>query len=70
MPELMTLHEQYYVMSGLDLIGIIGGNLGVFIGFSFLDFLYTILDYFHLLLIKLLGNSSKEQMQGKESYFV
>ena len=55
-PSTMTVQEEYYVMPALDLVGVIGGNLGIFIGFSFLDFLYTILDYFKILFLKLIGN--------------
>ena len=54
-PRTMSLHEQYYVMPALDLVGIIGGNLGVFIGFSFLDFIYTVTDNLKPLIIKLIG---------------
>ena len=51
----MTVQEEYYVMTAHDMVGVIGGNLGVFIGFSFLDFIYTILDYIKIPLLKLLG---------------
>ena len=34
-PETMTYNEEYYVVPTLDLIGLIGGTLGMFVGFSF-----------------------------------
>ena len=34
-PETMLLTEEYYVVPTLDLIGLIGGTLGMFVGFSF-----------------------------------
>ena len=33
----VKVQEQYYIYSTVDLIGIVGGNLGLFIGFSFFD---------------------------------
>ena len=34
----VEVHEQYLVYGEVDLVGIIGGNLGLFIGFSFSGF--------------------------------
>ena len=52
----MLLNEEYLVMPTISMIGAVGGNLGLFIGFSFFDFFCTLLDYSKLLLIKLAGN--------------
>ena len=41
---MMTLNEEYYVVPTLDLIGIIGGTLGIFVGFSFYGTFKDILD--------------------------
>ena len=38
-PESTTLVEEYLVLSLLDIIGNVGGNLGLFVGFSFYDFI-------------------------------
>ena len=35
LPETMTVDEEYYTVATFDLIGLIGGTLGMFIGFSF-----------------------------------
>ena len=42
----MNVQEEYLVYNEADLIGIIGGNLGLFIGFSFHDILRRIIDFF------------------------
>ena len=55
-PHKMKLNEEYYVTQTFDMVGAIGGNLGVFIGFSFLDYIYTMLDYFKLFILYLSGN--------------
>ena len=34
-PEMLLLTEEYYIVPSLDLIGLIGGTLGMFVGFSF-----------------------------------
>ena len=33
----VKIQEQYFIYTTVDLIGIVGGNLGLFIGFSFFD---------------------------------
>ena len=33
----VKVQEQYFIYNTVDLVGIIGGNLGLFIGFSFFD---------------------------------
>ena len=42
----MNVQEEYLVYNEADLIGIVGGNLGLFIGFSFHDILRRIIDFF------------------------
>ena len=44
-PETMTLREEFYTVPLLDLIGLVGGTLGMFIGFSFYG---SISDIFRL----------------------
>ena len=41
----VKVQEQYFIYSTVDLIGIVGGNLGLFIGFSFLDSLFVICQW-------------------------
>ena len=42
----VKLQEEYLIYGIVDLIGIVGGNLGLFIGFSFYDVIKCILDIF------------------------
>ena len=39
-----TVFTEYYLMEWLDLIGIIGGTLGLMIGFSFMGSVTSIVD--------------------------
>ena len=52
-PETMTIHEEYYVMPTFDMIGAIGGHFGIFIGFSFYDFISSILNLFKIFLARI-----------------
>ena len=52
LPETMTLVEEYYIVPILDLIGLVGGTLGMFIGFSFYGSLSSILGLTELLILK------------------
>ena len=51
-PESMTLVEEYYIVPLLDLIGLVGGTLGMFINFSFYGTLSDILGLAELLILK------------------
>ena len=42
----VKLQEEYLIYGIVDLIGIVGGNLGLFIGFSFYDVIKCVLDIF------------------------
>ena len=39
------IFQEYYIYDGLAMVGSIGGSLGLFIGFSFFDFLCLVLDF-------------------------
>ena len=41
------IHQEYYIYDGLAMVGSIGGSLGLFIGFSFFDFLCLVLDFLY-----------------------
>ena len=41
----VKLQEEYLIYGIVDLIGIVGGNLGLFIGFSFYDVIKYVLDF-------------------------
>lgn len=42
---LKLVHEEYYIMNEIGLIGAIGGTLGLFIGLSFLDVSFKSIDW-------------------------
>ena len=66
----MLLNEEYLVMPTISMIGAVGGNLGLFIGFSFFDFFCTLLDYSKILLIKLAGNEILFKPIFRETYMI
>ena len=41
----IKVQEQYFIYSDVDLIGIVGGNLGLFIGFSFFDKIKQLISF-------------------------
>ena len=41
----VKVQEQYFIYSTVDLIGIVGGNLGLFMGFSFFGYIGQFLSY-------------------------
>ena len=51
-PETMTLIEEYYTVPLLDLIGLVGGTLGMFIGFSFYGSFSDLLSLTESLVLK------------------
>ena len=57
-PEIMALSEEYYVVQTLDLIGIVGGTLGLFVEFTF----YHLFSFFLNVIQPL---ASKVKMNGR-----
>ena len=53
-PETTKIIEQYYVMAELDLFGLIGGTLGMFVEFSIYGSISFILDLIAWLLLRTL----------------
>ena len=49
----MTLYEEYYIVGTFDLIGAIGGTLGMFVEFSFIAAFMFLLDLFKSLIMRL-----------------
>ena len=52
-----NVYREYWIMSGMSLIGIVGGMMGLFIGFSFLGLSESIMDT----MVKILGWMKKEK---------
>ena len=44
------MHEEYFIIDSLGLIGSVGGTLGVFIGFSFSGLIINIIEYIKTLI--------------------
>ena len=44
-PQRMRTYKEYLIYDGFAMIGAIGGTLGLFIGFSFSDFIWLVLTY-------------------------
>ena len=42
----MKVQEEYLVYNEVDLVGIVGGNLGLFVGFSFFEKVKQIINFF------------------------
>ena len=64
-PEMMTVYQEYIVVTFVDLIGIVGGNLSMFIGFAFYDFALDALEFFLMLGAKIKDFYSKKKAAKK-----
>ena len=64
-PEMMMVYEEYIVATFVDLIGIVGGNLSMFIGFAFYDFALDALEFFLMLGAKIKDFYSKKKAAKK-----
>ena len=49
----MSVYEEYYATTFIDVVGIVGGTLGLFIGFAFYDTVLLLFDYFLMFLEKI-----------------
>ena len=65
-PESMTLHEEYTVANVMDLIGIVGGTLGLYIGFAFYDVFFLLLDY-AVIIVKKVMNFIRNKQEEKRN---
>ena len=46
LPLKIKVYEEYLITDGITLIGSVGGTLGLFIGFSIDNFVYSIMEFF------------------------
>ena len=44
--NVQTLHEEVLILDGIGLLGSLGGSLGLFLGFSFFDYIAMFIDTF------------------------
>ena len=52
LPQSMTVWEEYYTMPTMDLIGTVGGTLGMLIEFSIFGAIIEVVELFSILLKK------------------
>ena len=45
-PATLTHYEEYIIMDFYGMVGVVGGILGLFVGFSFFDFINSLVDLF------------------------
>ena len=45
-PATITLHEEYLIIDIYGMVGIVGGTLGLFVGFSFFDVITYLMKFF------------------------
>lgn len=58
-PESVTYIEEYYTVPIMDLVGLVGGTLGIFIGFSLYGFFEGVLDLVSSATLKIIATKSK-----------
>ena len=58
-PESVTYIEEYYTVPIMDLVGLAGGTLGIFIGFSFYGSFAWVLDLVSSVTLKVMETKSK-----------
>ena len=46
LPLKSKVYEEYLITDGITLVGSVGGTLGLFIGFSISNFVYSIMNFF------------------------
>ena len=44
-PAMVTLHEEYLIIDFYGMVGIVGGTLGLFVGFSFFDVITYLMSF-------------------------
>ena len=44
-PAMATFHEEYVIIDSYGMVGVIGGTLGIFIGFSFIDVITLLMTF-------------------------
>ena len=45
-PATLTHYEEYIIMDFYGMVGVVGGILGLFVGFSFFDFINSLMIFF------------------------
>ena len=45
-PAMVTLHEEYLIIDFYGMVGVVGGTLGLFVGFSFFDVITRLMKFY------------------------
>ena len=45
-PAMATLHEEYRIIDSYGMVSVVGGTLGIFVGFSFFDVITFLMTFF------------------------
>ena len=45
-PATVTIHEEYLIIDFYGMVGVVGGTLGLFVGFSFFDVITYLMKFF------------------------
>ena len=45
-PAMVTLHEEYLIIDFYGMVGVVGGTLGLFVGFSFFDVITLLMKFY------------------------
>ena len=69
LPEVTDIYEEYYISTFEDLVGIVGGTFGLFIGFAFSDATFLLLNYLIIMVeaIKKFFNSKRIEPAFKKT---
>ena len=52
-PETVNVYQEYIIISFMDLIGVVGGTLSLYIGLAFYDSFFQVLSNCNLLIINM-----------------
>ena len=61
-----TVFTEYYILNGMELIGTVGGTLGLMIGFSFMGSIISITDWIITLYCKVKISKKEAFMKRQE----
>ena len=68
-PETMRIYEEYYISTFEDLVGVVGGTFGLFVGFAFSNYSFLLIYYFIIMVevIMKFFNSKKKEVTFKKT---
>ena len=68
-PEYVTVYEEYLIYDIIGMIGSIGGTLGMFLGFSFVNVISLVINYLQSLKIKFRKINNLQSGPGEITLF-